>query len=151
MRKKKAVEEANAKYNKLLYYGIDGEYCKAYSNNIRIDTHKDNKVMQHVLARNGFKRCGIIFLLNGDPRVAFQLEVPSMDISEDFIANVMKHLDSETAGGSMRMSVNFDESQKEESIVSHKCCHAYGNPATDTIAKLDMYSDLYLKDMEESE
>ena len=26
-----------------------------------------------------------------------------------------------------------------------------GNPATDTIAKLDMYSDLYLKDMEETE
>ncbi len=74
-----------------------------------------------------------------------------MDISEDLIANVMKHLDKETSGGSMRMSVNFDESQKEESIVSHKCCHAYGNPATDTIAKLDMYSDLYLKDMDESE
>ena len=90
-------------------------------------------------------------LLNGDPRVAFQLEVPSVDISKDLIANVMKHLDNETAGGSMRMSVNFDESQKEESIVSHKCCHAYGNPATDTIAKLDMYSDLYLKDMEETE
>ena len=48
----------------------------------------------------------------------------------------MKHLDNETSGGSMRMSVNFDESQKEESIVSHKCCHVYGNPATDTIAKL---------------
>lgn len=25
-----------------------------------------------------------------------------------------------------------------------------GDPATDTIAKLDMYSDLYLKDMEET-
>ena len=29
--------------------------------------------------------------------------------------------------------------------------HAYWNPATDTIAKLDMHSDLYLKDMEETE
>ncbi len=71
-----------------------------------------------------------------------------MDISDELIANVLKHLDSEVEGGSMRMSVNVDENQKEESIVSHKCCHAYGNPATDTIAKLDMYSDLYLKDME---
>ena len=72
-----------------------------------------------------------------------------MDISEEMIANVMKHLDSEVDGGSMRMSVNFDDNQKEESVVSHKCCHAYGNPAPDTIAKLDRYSDLYLKDMEE--
>jgi hypothetical protein len=70
-----------------------------------------------------------------------------MDMSDELIAKVMKHLDNETAEGSMRMSVNFDESQKEESVVSHKCCHAYGAPATDTIAKLDMYSDLYLKDM----
>ena len=47
-----------------------------------------------------------------------------MDISEEMIANVMKHLDSEVDGGSMRMSVNFDDNQKEESVVSHKCCHA---------------------------
>lgn len=38
---------------------------------LRIDTHKDNRVMQHVLMKNGFHRCGIICLKNGDPRIAF--------------------------------------------------------------------------------
>lgn len=40
--------------------------------NLRIDTHQDNAVMQHVLKKNGFERCGIIYLENGSPRVAFQ-------------------------------------------------------------------------------
>lgn len=39
---------------------------------VRIDTHHDNKVMQHVLEKNGFKRCGIIYLANGDPRIAYE-------------------------------------------------------------------------------
>ena len=42
------------------------------TNNIRIDTHNDNKIMQHLLVKNGFTKCGIIHLLNGDPRIAFQ-------------------------------------------------------------------------------
>ena len=48
------------------------EYCKKYANNIRIDTHSDNKVMQKVLANHGFIRCGIIYLKNGEPRIAYQ-------------------------------------------------------------------------------
>jgi hypothetical protein len=48
------------------------EFCKKYADNIRIDTHHDNKVMQNVLAKHGFSRCGIIYLKNGDPRIAFQ-------------------------------------------------------------------------------
>ncbi len=74
-----------------------------------------------------------------------------MDISDEMIAKVLKHLDSEVDGGSMRMSVNVDENQKEESVVSHKCCHAYGAPANETVAKLDMYSDLYLSEMKDEE
>lgn len=38
---------------------------------IRIDTHKDNKVMQHLLELNGFKYCGIIHCWNGDERLAY--------------------------------------------------------------------------------
>lgn len=48
------------------------EYCKNFADNIRIDTHEDNKVMQNVLAKHGFLRCGIIYLKNGDPRIAYQ-------------------------------------------------------------------------------
>jgi hypothetical protein len=40
--------------------------------NLRIDTHDDNRVMQHLLRKNGFKRCGRIYLENGDPRIAYQ-------------------------------------------------------------------------------
>lgn len=44
------------------------EQCK----NLRIDTHEDNYVMQNMLQKNGFIRCGTIYLENGEPRIAFQ-------------------------------------------------------------------------------
>lgn len=46
-------------------------FCKQFYSNIKIDTHEDNKVMQHLLEKNGFQRCGIIYLENGDPRIAY--------------------------------------------------------------------------------
>lgn len=44
----------------------------AQCRNLRMDTHDDNQVMQHVLEKNGFKRCGRIYLMDGRPRVAYQ-------------------------------------------------------------------------------
>lgn len=41
---------------------------------LRMDTHADNQVMQHVLTKNGFQRCGIIYLADGNPRIAFDLQ-----------------------------------------------------------------------------
>jgi RimJ/RimL family protein N-acetyltransferase len=40
--------------------------------NIRIDTHKDNIIMQKFLIKNGFIRCGIIYLEDGSERIAYQ-------------------------------------------------------------------------------
>lgn len=40
--------------------------------NIRIDTHEDNKIMLHILNKYNFKRCGIIYVLDKSPRIAFQ-------------------------------------------------------------------------------
>lgn len=40
---------------------------------LRIDTHADNKTMQHLVEKCGFIRCGIIYLENGSPRIAYQL------------------------------------------------------------------------------
>ncbi|MBQ9449114.1 MAG: GNAT family N-acetyltransferase [Acholeplasmatales bacterium] len=40
--------------------------------NIRIDTHKDNLVMQNALAKFEFKECGIIYVDDGTPRIAYQ-------------------------------------------------------------------------------
>ena len=42
--------------------------------NLRIDTHEKNIPMQRCLAKNGFARCGIIYLEDGDPRIAYQKE-----------------------------------------------------------------------------
>ena len=48
------------------------DYCKAQILHLRIDTHEDNKVMQHVIEKCGFKRCGIIFVPDGSPRIAYE-------------------------------------------------------------------------------
>lgn len=47
-------------------------WCLERHDNLRIDTHADNRVMQHVLEKNGFVPCGTIYLENGDPRLAYQ-------------------------------------------------------------------------------
>lgn len=39
---------------------------------IRIDTHADNKTMQHLIEADGFTRCGIIYIADGTPRIAYQ-------------------------------------------------------------------------------
>ena len=40
---------------------------------VRIDTHRDNVIMHHILQKYGFRRCGVIYLANGDARDAYQL------------------------------------------------------------------------------
>lgn len=42
---------------------------------IRIDTHKDNVIMHHVLSKYGFRHCGMIHLANGSPREAYQMDI----------------------------------------------------------------------------
>ncbi len=41
--------------------------------NIRIDTHEDNKIMQHLIQKCGFTYCGIISSKDGSPRLAYQM------------------------------------------------------------------------------
>ncbi len=50
-------------------------WCFAHCNNLRIDTHDDNKIMQHLLKKNKFTRCGIIYTNNGTARIAFQKQM----------------------------------------------------------------------------
>lgn len=40
---------------------------------IRIDTHRDNRVMQNAVRKEGFRYCGIIHCWNGSERLAYQL------------------------------------------------------------------------------
>lgn len=50
------------------------EFCRTFTENLRIDTHKDNVVMQKAITRNGFVRCGIVYMVHdGTPRIAYQM------------------------------------------------------------------------------
>ena len=48
------------------------DFCFQIDSNIRIDTHRNNTIMQHNLQKHGFTYCGIIYLENGDERLAYQ-------------------------------------------------------------------------------
>ena len=48
------------------------EWCAARHPNIRIDSHRDNAAMLKLLEKLGYVFCGIIWLKNGDERLAFQ-------------------------------------------------------------------------------
>jgi len=50
-------------------------FCAERANILRIDTHKDNLPMQKAIARNGFARCGIVYMADGSPRIAYQKTV----------------------------------------------------------------------------
>lgn len=53
------------------------DWCFAQDGNIRIDTHRDNRIMQHNILRYGFQYCGIIYLADGDERLAYQKIQPA--------------------------------------------------------------------------
>lgn len=48
------------------------DWCFRQVPNLRADTHRDNLILQHILTKHGFRYCGIIYLLNGDERLAYQ-------------------------------------------------------------------------------
>lgn len=65
-----AVSEPGHNAAKVLF-----DWAFKCTDSIRIDTHKDNVIMHHILAQYGFQHCGTIFLDNGDPREAFQKDL----------------------------------------------------------------------------
>ena len=48
------------------------KFCESKINHLRIDTHKDNKIMQHLIEKNGFYKCGIIYVTDGTPRFVYE-------------------------------------------------------------------------------
>lgn len=48
------------------------QWCIRQAGHVRIDTHHDNKTMQHVIEKNGFRYCGVIYIEDGTPRVAYE-------------------------------------------------------------------------------
>lgn len=49
-------------------------FARARCDQLRIDTHRDNRVMQRLIESSGFVRCGIIHIADGSPRIAYQCE-----------------------------------------------------------------------------
>lgn len=47
-------------------------FCNKITTHIRVDTHESNQTMQRVIAQNGFTRCGIIYIEDGSPRIAYE-------------------------------------------------------------------------------
>lgn len=48
-------------------------FCRNIISEVRIDTHEQNLSMQKACERLGFQRCGIIYIADGTPRIAYQL------------------------------------------------------------------------------
>lgn len=48
------------------------EYALQFTDHLRIDTHEKNLPMQKAIRSMGFSYCGIIYLENGAPRLAYE-------------------------------------------------------------------------------
>lgn len=50
------------------------DFCRHRCSYIRIDTHENNLIMQHLIGKAGFRQCGIIHIEDGSPRIAYDLK-----------------------------------------------------------------------------
>ena len=50
-------------------------YCESKMQNVRVDTHEKNRIMQHLLESNGYQKCGTIYVADGSPRIAYHKKV----------------------------------------------------------------------------
>ena len=48
------------------------DYAASRYAHLRIDTHRDNRIMQHLIEKHGFTYCGIIWLEDGTERLAYE-------------------------------------------------------------------------------
>ena len=62
-----SLSDAHGVFSDIISWSLVREH------NLRIDTHRDNRIMQHCIRKAGFRYCGIIYLANGDERLAYQL------------------------------------------------------------------------------
>ena len=75
--------KSDAPYGTIHRIASDGEvkgvfaaaiaFCKTRNSHLRIDTHADNKTMRYAIEKAGFKKCGIIYIEDGSPRIAYEL------------------------------------------------------------------------------
>lgn len=77
------------------------DFCLKKTDNIRLDTHEDNRIMQHAAEKIGFKRCGIIYCIDGSPRIAYQMSCPEkVDNFASDLFSGQDNRDGDAASGS---------------------------------------------------
>lgn len=64
--------------------------------NLRIDTHRDNRIMQNILEKKGFVPCGTIYVADGSPRIAYQ------KVREKEYQDVLDYLKEEIRQGRLK-------------------------------------------------
>ncbi len=75
-------------------------YAKEHFSHLRVDTHHDNRPMRHILEKQGFVYCGIIYMPDGAPRDAYEWwrydEVPTdlKEYAESVILPQHEHYDA---------------------------------------------------------
>ena len=60
----------NATGHGIAHFGF--AIAKNHYSHIRVDTHATNRPMRHVLTTEGFVKCGVIYMPDGSPRVAYE-------------------------------------------------------------------------------
>ena len=48
------------------------DFADVHYAHLRIDTHRDNRIMRHLIEKHGFTYCGIIWLTDGTERLAYE-------------------------------------------------------------------------------
>lgn len=56
----------------MVCFGESSFFQKKKIGHLRIDTHADNHIMQHLILKNGFEQCGIIHIADGSERIAYE-------------------------------------------------------------------------------
>ena len=73
------------------------QWAMEQSGHVRIDTHVDNTVMQSLLLKLGFVRCGIIHVQEDpDPRIAYEWQEGGKELADSIQQSrdrveIMKH------------------------------------------------------------
>lgn len=57
------------------------DYCERHAPNLRMDTHRDNSIMRHLLEKHGYEACGTLLCpVDGTERIAYQKRKPPQKI-----------------------------------------------------------------------
>lgn len=59
--------------------------CRKEKKHLRMDTHEENRIMQHLIEKAGFERYGIIFVADGTGRTAYEYgeEIQYRNLAEE--------------------------------------------------------------------